>query len=183
MNGYTNLCLATRGVVGGDRVIDILGYFRRCISDFPNDYVRHASLIMLSTQQQHQASQDDWIRVTSRDGFSFIVKRNVVFRSGTLRNMLDERRTSLQHTHPSSRCSRHHTLDNFTEAVQKVCPVDERYLLFYYLQKPFLESSRAAVTEKFVEFLAYKATYENVQSNEEIPDFLERIAPEIALEL
>lgn len=41
------------------------------------------------------ASQDDWIRVTSRDGFSFIVKRNVVFRSGTLRNMLDERRTSL----------------------------------------------------------------------------------------
>lgn len=39
-------------------------------------------------------SQDDWIRVTSRDGFSFIVKRNVVFRSGTLRNMLDERRMS-----------------------------------------------------------------------------------------
>ncbi|KAI0281768.1 BTB/POZ protein [Russula aff. rugulosa BPL654] len=93
------------------------------------------------------ASQDDWIRVTSRDGFSFIVKRNVVFRSGTLRNMLDEH--------------------SFTEAVQKVCPVDER----------------AAVTEKFVEFLAYKATYENAQPNEEIPDFLERIAPEIALEL
>ena len=39
-------------------------------------------------------SQDDWIRVTSRDGFSFIAKRSVVFRSGTLRNMLDERRTS-----------------------------------------------------------------------------------------
>jgi transcription elongation factor B subunit 1 len=39
------------------------------------------------------------------------------------------------------------------------------------------------VTEKFVEFLAYKATYENVQPNEEIPDFIERIAPEIALEL
>lgn len=94
------------------------------------------------------ASQDDWIRVTSRDGFSFIAKRNVVFRSGTLRNMLDERHS-------------------FTEAVQKVCPVDER----------------AAVTEKFVEYLAYKATYENVQPNEEIPDFIERIAPEIALEL
>ena len=52
-------------------------------------YVRHA-FIMSSAQ-----SQDDWIRVTSRDGFSFIVKRNVVLRSGTLRNMLDERRTSL----------------------------------------------------------------------------------------
>jgi hypothetical protein len=47
------------------------------------------------------ASQDDWIRVTSRDGFSFIVKRNIVFRSGTLRNMLDERRTSPRTTtHP-----------------------------------------------------------------------------------
>lgn len=44
-------------------------------------------------------------------------------------------------------------------------------------------SLRAAVTEKFVEFLAYKTTYENAQSNEEIPDFSERIAPEIALEL
>ncbi|KAN0125900.1 BTB/POZ fold [Russula decolorans] len=116
------------------------------------------------------ASQDDWIRVTSRDGFSFIVKRNIVFRSGTLRNMLDERRTSL-HAPPLTpiliATLPPHPLDSFTEAVQKVCPVDER----------------AAVTEKFVEFLAYKATYENVQPNEEIPDFIERIAPEIALEL
>jgi transcription elongation factor B subunit 1 len=39
------------------------------------------------------------------------------------------------------------------------------------------------VTEKFVEYLAYKATYENAPPNEEIPDFIERIAPEIALEL
>lgn len=39
------------------------------------------------------------------------------------------------------------------------------------------------MTEKFVEYLAFKSTYENVQPNEEIPDFHERIAPEIALEL
>lgn len=85
----------------------------------------------ISTQPQPPA-QDDWIRVTSRDGFSFIVKRNVVFRSGTLRNMLDERRMPLipgSATLPS--CS--HDLpypDSFTEAVQKVCPVDERCLSF-----------------------------------------------------
>ncbi|KAI0260729.1 BTB/POZ protein [Gloeopeniophorella convolvens] len=97
------------------------------------------------------AQKDDWIRIISRDGFSFIVKRNVVMRSGTLRNMLDE----------------HHS---FTEAVQKVCPVDERRVL-------------AAVTEKFVEYLSYKTTYENVPTNEDIPDFSERIVPEIALEL
>lgn len=75
------------------------------------------------------ASQDDWIRVTSRDGFSFIVKRNVVFRSGTLRNMLDERRTSL-HVPLLTLMPTGRPLDNFTEAVQKVCPVDERYLPF-----------------------------------------------------
>lgn len=49
----------------------------------------------------------------------------------------------------------------------------------------FLFSSRlrAAVTEKFVEYLAFKATYENAPPNEELPDFSERVAPEIALEL
>jgi hypothetical protein len=75
-------------------------------------------------------SQDDWIRVTSRDGFSFIVKRNVVLRSGTLRNMLDEHRTS--HFLLSLTLYAHATLfpssDSFAEAVQKVCPVDERCL-------------------------------------------------------
>ena len=138
------------------------------------------------------ASQDDWIRVTSRDGFSFIVKRNVIFRSGTLRNMLDERRTSPRtHCSLAPRCSRDSSStpiqDSFTEAVQKVCPVDERYLPFFLksFSRLFIYSlyPRAAVTEKFVEFLSYKATYENVQPNEEIPDFIERIAPEIALEL
>jgi hypothetical protein len=30
------------------------------------------------------------------------------------------------------------TLDSFAEAVQKVCPVDERYLLLFYFIKVFL---------------------------------------------
>jgi hypothetical protein len=53
-------------------------------------------------------------------------------------------------------------------------PIPSSYLLVI---------ARAAVTEKFVEYLAYKATYENAPPNEDIPDFLERIDPEIALEL
>ena len=80
----------------------------------------------------------------------------------------------------------HATPDSFTEAVQKICPVDERYrhiLSPYCLSHRFFPGDRAAVTEKFVEYLSYKATYENVQPNEDIPDFIERIAPEIALEL
>lgn len=39
------------------------------------------------------------------------------------------------------------------------------------------------MAEKFVEYLAYKETYENLPANEDLPDFSERIAPEIALEL
>ncbi|KAF8483519.1 hypothetical protein DFH94DRAFT_690008 [Russula ochroleuca] len=107
-------------------------------------------------------SQDDWIRVTSRDGFSFIVKRSVVFRSGTLRNMLDERRTSL----PAPPFTPHVHATHLSPKIAS--------------RRPY---KKAAVTEKFVEYLAYKATYENVSPNEEIPDFIERIAPEIALEL
>lgn len=74
------------------------------------------------------SSQDDWIRISSRDGFSFVVKRNVALHSGTLRSMLDERRTSLSllplpgHQPTLIR----HLTDSFAEAVQKVCPIDER---------------------------------------------------------
>ena len=72
------------------------------------------------------SSQDDWIRISSRDGFSFVVKRNVALHSGTLRSMLDERRMSLSvHSfpgHPPTLIT-----DSFAEAVQKVCPIDERY--------------------------------------------------------
>jgi hypothetical protein len=76
--------------------VDLFGYSRLIYTIM--SYTRLS--IMSSTQQP-----DDWIRVTSRDGFSFIVKRNVVLRSGTLRNMLDERRTShSRHSHPL--CSR-----------------------------------------------------------------------------
>lgn len=41
----------------------------------------------------------------------------------------------------------------------------------------------AVVTEKLVEYLSYKATYEHAPPKEDIPDFYERIMPEVALEL
>lgn len=42
---------------------------------------------------------------------------------------------------------------------------------------------RGAVLETALEYLAYKKIYSNVGPREEIPDFQERIAPEVALEL
>lgn len=41
----------------------------------------------------------------------------------------------------------------------------------------------AVVVEKLCEYLQYKTTYENVPPKEDIPDFSERIPPEIVLEL
>ncbi|KAF9499250.1 POZ domain-containing protein [Pleurotus eryngii] len=56
------------------------------------------------------SSDSDWIRITSRDGFSFLAKRNVVNASGTLKNMLD-------------------TESSFQEGISKVCPIDERPII------------------------------------------------------
>lgn len=43
--------------------------------------------------------------------------------------------------------------------------------------------SRAVIVEKLCEYLSYKSLYESAKKNEEIPDFQERVYPEISLEL
>lgn len=42
---------------------------------------------------------------------------------------------------------------------------------------------RGAVVEKVLEYLTYKKIYENAAAREDIPDFKERVLPEVALEL
>jgi transcription elongation factor B subunit 1 len=42
----------------------------------------------ISTQSADQKADDDWVRLTSTDGFSFMVKRKVATASGTLKSML-----------------------------------------------------------------------------------------------
>lgn len=58
------------------------------------------------------------------------------------------------------------TIDGFQEQVTGICPVSEH---------------RAEVVEKVAEYLMYKETYST--STDPIPDFSERVPPEIALEL
>ncbi|KAI0916650.1 hypothetical protein AcV5_003078 [Taiwanofungus camphoratus] len=55
---------------------------------------------------------------------------------------------------------------NFAEAVSNTCPINER----------------GAVVERLCEYLTYKALYADAPPKE-IPDFTERLMPEIALEL
>ncbi|OSX62385.1 hypothetical protein POSPLADRAFT_1143092, partial [Postia placenta MAD-698-R-SB12] len=55
---------------------------------------------------------------------------------------------------------------SFAEAVSNTCAINERGI----------------VVEKLCEYLAYKSLYENAPQKE-IPDFTERLMPEIVLEL
>ena len=40
-------------------------------------------------QIDNESSGNDWVKLVSTDGFSFIVRRDVALGSGTLRNMLN----------------------------------------------------------------------------------------------
>ncbi|KIM86604.1 hypothetical protein PILCRDRAFT_64768, partial [Piloderma croceum F 1598] len=102
------------------------------------------------TQSADQKTDDDWVRLTSTDGFSFMVKRNVATASGTLKSMLSAE-------------------SDFSEALSNTCPINER----------------ASVVEKVCEYMAFKTYYDSAGPNVEIPvnEFIERIPPEVALEL
>ncbi|KAH7908795.1 BTB/POZ protein [Hygrophoropsis aurantiaca] len=103
----------------------------------------------------------DWVRLTSSDGYSFLIKRKVAMMSGTLKNMLS-------------------VDSNFKEALANTCPINERYAS---------DSNdviiQAAVVEKVCEYMSFKAHHESAGPKEEIPvnEFTERIPPEVALEL
>ncbi|KAJ6555085.1 BTB/POZ protein [Mycena vulgaris] len=53
------------------------------------------------------AAESDWVRVTSDDGYSFLVRRAVANASETMRDMLD-------------------TAGNYAEAIARTCPVQQR---------------------------------------------------------
>jgi len=88
---------------------------------------------------------EEWICMTSPDGFTFLVKGKVAIQSGTLKNSLTS---------------------GLGESQTKRIDMTER----------------GAVVEKLVEYLAHKFIYEKKGATD-VPDFIERIAPEIALEL
>jgi len=94
-----------------------------------------------------EASQEEWIKIVSEEGYVFLVKRKIAEVSPILKDMLGA---------------------GFSEAHSKTCDLKE---------------TRAPVVEKLIEYLAYKKQYENAGPREEIPEFTERIPPEIALEL
>ncbi|KAF8068877.1 BTB/POZ protein [Lyophyllum atratum] len=57
-----------------------------------------------------EPSDTDWIRVTSTDGFSYMVKRKIANISGTMKSMLD-------------------TESSYTEAITRTVPVMQRGII------------------------------------------------------
>jgi transcription elongation factor B subunit 1 len=99
----------------------------------------------------NEESDMEWIRITSEEGFSFMIRRKVANTSGTLKNMILGGSGA------------------FSEGNTKVCHIQERPI----------------IVEKMCEYMTFKAHYEKAGPKEEIPvqEFMDRIPPEIALEL
>ena len=79
---------------------------------------------------QPEPRDTDWIRVTSTDGFSFMVRRKVANISGTMRNMLDTESESFSwvpYHSPSHDCFCF--VGNYAEAITRTCPVMQRYVV------------------------------------------------------
>ncbi|KAF9559980.1 POZ domain-containing protein [Agrocybe pediades] len=105
---------------------------------------------MSTNEGQNTASDSEWVRLQSTDGFSYLVKRKVIQASGTIRNMLD----------PQS---------GYAEAISKICEIRERGI----------------IVEKLVEYMSFKTYHETAKDeiSVNLNEFLERIPPEIVLEL
>ena len=113
--------------------------------------------------QTNGKNPEDWIRLISTDGYSYLVKRKVAVMSGTLRNMLN---------------------NDFAEATANTCPINERCVPILCLPCLLIDCGyRGIIVEKLCEYLQYKYTYESAAPRQDGPDFTERIPAEIALEL
>ncbi|OCB89480.1 POZ domain-containing protein [Sanghuangporus baumii] len=114
----------------------------------------------MSKDNVEQLKKNDWVKIVSCDGFSFVVRREVAFGSGHLKGMLDSSDGGGFEEAMSDG-------GGFEEAMSGICHVSERGI----------------IVEKLLEYLVYKKLYDNSQNPKDVPDFQERIIPEIALEL
>ncbi|KIY50251.1 hypothetical protein FISHEDRAFT_71859 [Fistulina hepatica ATCC 64428] len=102
-----------------------------------------------SSKTQPAMDDEQWVRLNSSDGYTFLVKRKVLNMSPFLKDMF--------------------STGSGVESETKTGTLDERGI----------------IVEKLLEYLSFKCHYQTVGAREEVPahDFIERIPPEIVLEL
>ncbi|KAF7307666.1 hypothetical protein MKEN_01126500 [Mycena kentingensis (nom. inval.)] len=93
-------------------------------------------------------TDNDWIRLTSDDGYTFLVRRTVANASGTLNDTID-------------------TEGNFAEAASKHVNLQQR----------------GVIVERMLDYMSFKAHYENSTEDVPVHEMLDRINPEVVLEL
>ncbi|KAG7095064.1 hypothetical protein E1B28_005854 [Marasmius oreades] len=102
-----------------------------------------------TTSQGDIENGEDWVRLVSNDGFSFLVRRKVANMSGTIGNSLD----------PSS---------SYAESETKT----------YHAT-----NDRGIIVQKLIEYMSFKAHYSKAKGDVPINELMERIPPEIVLEV
>ncbi|KAK0490332.1 hypothetical protein IW261DRAFT_7291 [Armillaria novae-zelandiae] len=131
--------------------------------------VFNQSTVMADVETKAESKDEDWVRIESNDGFSFLVRRRVANISGTIKNSLD-------------------TESGFSEAESKTYVAREyRYASNCLIINVHIHvyPLSGLIVQKLLEYMCFKAHYEKVGTKEEVPvnEFLERIPPEIVLEL
>ncbi|KAJ8082443.1 elongin C [Marasmius tenuissimus] len=94
-------------------------------------------------------SGEDWVRLVSNDGFSFLVKRKVANTSGTINSSLD-------------------MSSGYAESESKTYRAT---------------NDRGIIVQKLVEYMSFKAHYSKSKDDVPVNEFMERIPPEIVLEV
>ncbi|KAJ7023072.1 BTB/POZ protein [Mycena alexandri] len=97
-------------------------------------------MTMADVEMTKAASDSDWVRVTSDDGYSFLVRRKVANASETMRDMLDT------------------AVGNYLEGIERTCPVQQRgviveKLLEYMSFKSYYEGAGAKEEVPVQEFM------------------------------
>ena len=93
----------------------------------------------------YQTSENDWVRITSADGFSFVVRRNIAKASGTMKAMLDVESKNV-------RCDflkklKSFWIGSYAEATTGTCPSGQRFAFMNPTRPVFSEFSSIFLLE------------------------------------
>ncbi|KAF7320988.1 hypothetical protein HMN09_00185700 [Mycena chlorophos] len=123
----------------------------------------------MSTTNKTTASTDnDWVRITSEDGYTFLVRRSVASASGTMSDSLDaEGMLVLFRAFCGGAFMTLGHVGNFAEAIARHVSMQQR----------------AVIVDKMLDYMLFKAHYENSTDDIPLTELQDRLSPEVVLEL